>query len=67
MKVTGSYPTSSKRLIAEAIRIEREVSLRDQHSRERDRKVKARIVLNSKSEWHQPAIIRIQARTTPNY
>ena len=67
MKVTGSYQSSARRLIAEAVQIEREINLRDHPSSESNVSRRARIVLNNKSQWFQPPIIRMQAKTTVEY
>ena len=62
MQVTGSHQSSVRRLIAEGILIDEEFKKRDEPCRERRREERPDTVLNSKAEWHQPAIRRLKVK-----
>ena len=62
MKVTGrNYNTSARRLIAEGIRIERQIQMRDGACSVREGERRPDLVLNSRREWYQPRLIRVKA------
>ena len=64
-KITASYKSSTKRLISEALQIESEVRKHDQANQEVEGQ--KREVLNSVRQWHQPGVIRVQAKRTLDY
>ena len=64
MKVVANYKSSSRRLIAEAILIDQEL----QAKKESDKiKPGSRVILNSKAQWYQPSLVRMQASAEVNY
>ena len=62
MDITGSHRNSARRLIAEGILIERDLKLKDRTCSERDGEERPDTVLNSKAQWHQPALTRMRVK-----